>query len=95
LGVLKAIGFTNGQVLCQVMAESCLLAVLGGVLGLGLSWLFILRGDPTNGLLPFFYFPVNDLLTGLGISLALGLATGIFPALQAMRLRVADALRRM
>ncbi|MGA2543300.1 MAG: ABC transporter permease [Verrucomicrobiota bacterium] len=95
LGVLKAIGFTNGQVLCQVMAESCLLAVLGGVLGLGLSWLFILHGDPTNGLLPFFYFPVNDLLTGLGISLALGLATGIFPALQAMRLRVADALRRM
>lgn len=33
LGVLKAIGFTNGQVLCQVMAESCLLAVLGGVSG--------------------------------------------------------------
>ena len=32
---------------------------------------------------------------GLGISLALGVATGIFPALQAMRLRVADALRRM
>jgi putative ABC transport system permease protein len=35
------------------------------------------------------------LLTGLGISLALGVATGIVPALQAMRLRVADALRRM
>jgi putative ABC transport system permease protein len=95
LGVLKAIGFTNAQVLCQVMAESCLLALLGGVLGLGLSWMFILRGDPTNGLLPFFFFPVNDLFTGLGISLALGVATGIVPALQAMRLRVADALRRM
>jgi putative ABC transport system permease protein len=95
LGVLKAIGFTNGQVLCQVMAESCLLAFLGGALGLGLAWMVIARGDPTGGLLPMFYFPVNDLITGLGISLALGLATGIFPALQAMRLRVADALRRM
>ena len=95
LGVLKAIGFTNAQVLWQVLAESCALALLGGVLGLGLSWMFILRGDPTHGLLPFFYFPARDLLTGLGISLALGVATGIIPALQAMRLRVADALRRM
>jgi putative ABC transport system permease protein len=35
------------------------------------------------------------LFIGLGLSVALGLVTGIFPALQAMRLRVADALRRM
>jgi putative ABC transport system permease protein len=95
LGVLKAIGFTNGQVVALVLAESCLLTVLGGVLGLGLAWLVISRGDPTAGLLPMFFLPTRDLLIGLGISLALGLVTGIFPALQAMRLRVADALRRM
>jgi putative ABC transport system permease protein len=95
LGALKAVGFTNAQVLCQVLAESCLVAVLGGALGLGLAWMFVLRGDPTNGLLPFFYLPPNNLLIGLGISLALGVAAGIVPALQAMRLRVADALRRM
>jgi ABC-type antimicrobial peptide transport system permease subunit len=35
------------------------------------------------------------LFIGLGISLVLGVATGFFPALGAMRLRVADALRRM
>jgi putative ABC transport system permease protein len=95
LGALKAIGFTNRQVLCQVMTESCLLSLAGGVLGLGLSWAFVLRGDPTGGLLPMFFFPEKDLFTGLGISLALGVATGILPAFQAMRLRVADALRRM
>jgi len=95
LGVLKAIGFTNGQVMALVLAESCLLSVLGGILGLGLAWLVISRGDPTNGLLPMFYFPTHDLFIGLGLSIALGLVTGIFPALQAMRLRVADALRRM
>jgi putative ABC transport system permease protein len=95
LGVLKAIGFSNGQMLALVLAESCLLTVLGGALGLGLAWLVISRGDPTSGLLPMFYFPTRDLLLGAGISLALGLVTGIFPALQAMRLRVADALRRM
>jgi putative ABC transport system permease protein len=95
LGVLKAIGFTNGQVVALVLAESCLLTVLGGTLGLGLAWLMISRGDPTSGLLPMFFLPVRALLTGFGISIALGFVTGIFPALQAMRLRVADALRRM
>jgi putative ABC transport system permease protein len=95
LGVLKAIGFTNGRIVALVLAESCLLTVLGGTLGLGLAWLMISRGDPTSGLLPMFFLPVRALLTGFGISIALGLVTGIFPALQAMRLRVADALRRM
>ena len=95
LGVLKAIGFTNGRILTLVLAESCLLAVVGGGLGLALAWLVVARGDPTGGLLPMFYFPARDLALGAGICLALGLLTGIFPALQAMRLRVADALRRM
>jgi putative ABC transport system permease protein len=95
LGVLKAIGFTNGQVLGLVLAESCVLTVLGGVFGLGFAWLIISRGDPTGGLLPLFFFPVRDVLIGLGLSVALGFVTGILPAQQAMRLRVADALRRM
>ena len=95
LGVLKAIGFTNGQVLALVLAESCLLTVLGGGLGLGVAWVMTSRGDPTGGMLPLFFFPARDVVLGLGISAALGLVTGIFPAQQAMRLRVADALRRM
>jgi len=95
LGVLKAIGFTNGRIVALVLAESCLLTVLGGTLGLGVAWLMISRGDPTSGLLPMFFLPARALLTGFGISIALGFVTGIFPALQAMRLRVADALRRM
>ena len=95
LGVLKAMGFTSAQVLALVLAESCLLAGLGGGLGLGLACMMIARGDPTGGMLPLFYFPTLDVVTGVGFSLALGLLAGIFPALQAMRLRVADALRRM
>jgi putative ABC transport system permease protein len=95
LGVLKAMGFTNAQVLLLVLGESCVLAILGGALGLGLSWGAISRGDPTGGMLPLFFFPVRDVLLGATLSVALGLAAGVFPALQAMRLRVADALRRM
>ncbi len=96
LGVLKALGFTNGQVLGLILAESCVLALLGGGLGLGAACLIVPAiGQALVNLLPMFYFPVRDLLLGLGICLALGLVTGIFPALSAMRLRVADALRRM
>jgi putative ABC transport system permease protein len=95
LGVLKAIGFTNGQVLGLVLAESCMLTVLGGGLGLALASLFIAGGDPTKGMLPLFHFPTSDLLVGIALAVGLGIATGILPAMQATRLRVADALRRM
>jgi putative ABC transport system permease protein len=95
IGVLKAIGFTRGQVLALVLSESCFLVMLGAGIGLALAWMFISQGDPTKGLLPLFSLPPRDLITGSLIGLALGVLTGIFPALQAMRLRVADALRRM
>jgi putative ABC transport system permease protein len=95
LGVLKAIGFTHRQVLWLVLGESCLISVLGGLIGLGAAWMLIQRGDPTGGMLPLFSLPPRNLLLGAGLSLILGIATGIFPALSAMRLRVADALRRM
>ena len=96
LGVLKAIGFTNLQVLVLVMAESCLMAALGGALGLGLACMIVpVLAKPLSAMLPMFFLPGRDLVLGGGMCLALGLATGIFPALAAMRLRVADALRRM
>ena len=94
IGVLKALGFTNAQVLALVLAESCLLASLGGTLGMGIAWLLISSGDPTRGALPIFFFPTANLLLGFGLILALGLAAGILPAAQAMRLRIAEALRR-
>lgn len=94
LGVLKAIGFNDVQVVLLVMAESCAISLTGGVLGLLLAWTMISGGDPTGGLLPMFAFRMSDVLLGASISLALGFVTGIFPALQAMRLQVADALRR-
>jgi len=96
LGVLKAIGFTNAQVVALVLAESCLLTILGGVAGLGLARAITpVVAQNLAGLLPMFFLPTYDLFIGLGLSVGLGLVTGIFPALQAMRLRVADALRRM
>ena len=94
LAVLKTLGFSNGLILTLVLCESLLLALLGGSLGLVLAWLLISRGDPTNGALPIFFMPPSSAVMGAVITLLLGLATGALPAVQAMRLRVVEALRR-
>jgi putative ABC transport system permease protein len=94
LGVLKTLGFGDGRILGLVLLESCAVVVLGGGLGLLIAWVVIARGDPTGGLLPAFYFPVRDLIVGIALVLALGLVTGVLPAVQASRLKIVDALRR-
>lgn len=94
LAVLKTLGFTDRSVLTLVMVESILLAVVGGGLGLGLSWLIIQQGDPTGGLLPAFFVAPRDLVLGAGLILFLGVACGIVPGAQAVRLRIVDALRK-
>ncbi len=94
IGVLKALGFTNGLVLVLVLVESCLVVTTGGLAGLGLAWLIIAAGNPVPSLLPVFYLPQSTLTSGALLALALGLAAGSLPALQAMRLRIAVALRK-
>lgn len=95
LAVLKTLGFSDGLILALVLAESCLVALLGGVTGLLLSWVAIsYAGDPTAGMIPPLYLPKGDVVLGLAIVLTLGVATGLVPALQASRLKIVDALRR-
>ena len=94
LGVLKAVGFTDRLILTMVLLESCAIAIVGGGLGLAVAWMIIARGDPTNGLLPAFYFPIPGLLVGCALVVLLGVAAGAIPAWQASRLRIVEALRR-
>jgi putative ABC transport system permease protein len=94
LGVLKTIGFSDGRILLLVLLESCVIAIVGGGIGLTLSWLIIAQGDPTNGMLPIFHFPTRDLILGVALVLLLGIGTGLLPAFQAGRLKIVDALRR-
>jgi len=95
LAVLKAVGFSDAFVLSLVLVESLFLAAIGGGLGLALCKLFTLRGDPTGGLLPYFYLALPAVILGLLAALAVGLVAGILPAWSARRLRVVDALRRV
>ena len=95
LGVLKTLGFGDGIVLALVLAESLLIALVGGALGVGLAKAFTLGGDPTGGILPVFYLGPDKIALGLGIAAALGLLAGAIPAATAMRLKIVDALRRV
>jgi len=95
LAVLKTVGFGDRAVLVLVMAESLLLAFLGGALGIGLAKAFTLRGDPTNGMLVSFYLPPWGIAAGATLALAVGLLAGLLPAVAAMRLQVVEALRRL
>jgi putative ABC transport system permease protein len=94
LAVLKTVGFSDHLTLLLVLAESTLVALVGGVAGILAAKLV------TPGLtqaLPGFtvYLPTADLLMGVALALAVGVAAGILPAVSAMRLRVVDALRRV
>jgi putative ABC transport system permease protein len=94
VGVLKTLGFSNAAVLTLVLSESVLIAVLGGALGLGASWLIVQQGDPTNGMLPIFVLPQRDIVMGAVMIVVLGLIAGALPAVNAMNLKITDALRK-
>ncbi len=94
MAVLKTLGFGDGRVLWMVLMESCVIAIVGGFAGLALGWFLVSLGDPTGSFLPAFYLPTRDLVIGVFMVLALGLAAGAIPAWQAGRLRIVDALRR-
>jgi putative ABC transport system permease protein len=95
LAVLKAVGFSDRFVMFLVLGESLIMAALGGSIGLLLAKLFTFTGDPTRGMLPYFYLPLPAIVTGMGVALAVGAISGLIPAIGAMRLRVVDALRRV
>ncbi|MBZ5510906.1 MAG: FtsX-like permease family protein [Acidobacteriia bacterium] len=93
LAVLKAVGYSDKFVLGMILAESLLLALVGGGIGILLAKLLTLNGDPTRGMLPFFYLAPGAAVAGIALALLVGILGGILPALSAMRLRVVDALR--
>lgn len=101
IGVLKTLGFTSRQVMGLIVAESLLIGVMGGALGIGSSELLMVLLTHAPG--------ISDVLAGIGLSeltlrplvaalgfgvaLLLGLAAGFVPALGAYRARITDMLR--
>jgi putative ABC transport system permease protein len=94
LAVLKTIGFSNRSVLWLLLAESILLVVLGGLIGLGLAPLLMKAAVKGSGgfiQLPSG-LPAETIAIGLVLMLAFGVLAGLLPALRGMRLNIVDAL---
>lgn len=93
LAVLKTIGFSSHSVLAMVLAESVLLLLLGGVVGLGLAALLIpVVSAASGGMLNLPTVGLDSWLLGLGLMALIGVVVGALPALTAMRLNIVDAL---
>ena len=94
LAVLKALGFSERAVFGMVMAEALAITLLGALLGLGFGW-WMCEGLALSlsRFLPAFQLTAEAILIGAAAATVLGLASGVWPAWRAMRMRVVDALR--
>ena len=96
LAVLKAIGFSDRAVLFFVLSESLVIALVGGLIGLGLALLAVpVLTRALSGMLPPLILAPSLLGFGLVTALVVGIASGLLPGLGAMRLRIVNALRRV
>ena len=87
----KAIGARRGDITWQFLFEAMTLTGLGGVIGILLGWLLVLV---VGGVLDWrAVVPLWAVLVGFGVSLAIGLVFGVWPALKAARLDPVVALR--
>jgi len=94
LAVLKTIGFSNRSVLALVIAESTLLTGVAGAIGLALAALMVAGvSEALASFVPGISFSLPNMLLGFAAALGLGVVVGVLPALQAMRLRIVDAMR--
>ena len=100
-GVLRAIGFMPKHILLSVLGEATAVGVVGGVLGLLLSYPLVERGlgrfleENMGGMFP--YFRIQPAVAGAALALTVLLALGAaaIPAYRAAKLNVVDSLRRV
>lgn len=92
LAVLKTLGFTNRMVLLMVIAESLLICVIGGLLGMGLAVVVmkVLSGMPTG--FPPIIASAAVWQIAFASMFGVGFLVGLPPALKAMRLSIVDGL---
>jgi putative ABC transport system permease protein len=101
IATLRALGFQGGPVVLSVLAESLALALVGGLLGGGLAYLAV-NGYQTATInwqsfsqVAFSLSVTPGLLVGgIVYALVMGFLGGVFPALRAARIPVAEGLRR-
>lgn len=96
IGLKKALGARNNDILLEFLIESVVVTIIGGILGiiLGalLSWVVFLIAK-NSGLDWVFKVPFYSILIGVGVSGTIGIIFGVFPALSASKLDPIEAMR--
>ena len=94
IGVRKAFGAPARTLVGQFLVENVLLTLLGGLLGLGMSF-FVIRALNKSGILRYAQFSINARVFGYGMLIAVvfGLVSGVYPAWRMSRLNPVDALK--
>ena len=93
IGIRKAVGATTGAVFVQILIESVVIAVLGGLVGLATSYGLVLSIASFTPSENTPIITVSAMLFAFLCSVAIGIAAGLFPALKASRLHPIQALR--
>jgi len=98
IGLRKAIGASNGDILFQFLMESITICLVGGGLGVGFSYgvgalINQAFGGPESQMGIRILIDLTSVLIAAGSSIACGLVFGLYPALRAMRLNPIQALR--
>ena len=92
IGIQKALGAKNSFIMLQFLAESIVLCVFGGIVGLILMSILVLIVNMWSDSFTLVIFWSN-LVIGVVISAVIGLVSGILPAYTASRLNPVDAIR--
>ena len=92
IGVRKAVGARRGDVIMQFLTEAVALTGMGGLLGVLLGWAVARGARIAFPSLPA-EVPMWAVILGIGVSVAIGLFFGIWPASKAARLDPVEALR--
>ena len=91
IGIRKSVGARRKDILNQFLVESSMLSGMGGVMGVFIAWgVTVLVRNVTP--VPM-RMPLTSVLLGVGLSAAVGLFFGIYPARQAAKLDPIEALR--
>jgi putative ABC transport system permease protein len=92
IGIQKSLGAKNKFILFQFLFEAVILAVIGGLIGLFLVFIVSLLASQFTGDFEFVLSPWN-MFVGTAISAAIGLVSGILPAISASKLDPVEAIR--
>ncbi|MCX6735759.1 MAG: ABC transporter permease [Candidatus Parcubacteria bacterium] len=97
IGLRKAIGATEGDILLQFLFEAVILTFAGGIIGVlfgsAVSVIFAFAINHFSTIVWTYVFPINGAFLGIGVSTFIGLVFGIFPARHAAKKNPIEALR--